>query len=670
MIQGYSPSSDPLNVYNELIHTKFREGYTLQKGVEFERLTFGQLKQDNSKIEDIYQLLRKHESSIGQRLSTSSRDIELPFDLNKKIREDSLCDRFRQVFNDKEIEGYTYRLIPGYFGPEQKHPEEYPFLLEVFLVESKPKYKIEEEDYDDDDDDKEEDEDEDEYNSNEKKLHLSQSVNFSPTMYLDSLNDEDSDSEVFVYQNNDDGKIETSYGIKDILRNCGYDTDNNGHRRLIDYAFVNLISPRIEYIGGGKVRLELKPFGSVGQGLYDFIKSPKLKGKPKNSKDPMRQELKDLIYRERHPYKIATGKLNVKDLDPWDQSHIFYTLRVILIDKGYENVDASRQYITSQIKSVCWEIGIEVRGKGFKRHELGINAAERAQLYSDNKVYGVTFVELEELMKKGTDLLVIEKESIANLLMSYANAKGVSILNTRGFLVENAEELADLAEKEGCNIAILTDWDSSGLVIASKLPKAYRIGIDEKTLEKLKLDKENVEEKVQPQKKKGKKKKKDTHLPKLKKISQDQIPKPYTKEEWNRMVRYLEENTNAEGKKIRKRIEINSVITAVGKEKLWDYIKEELERVFTKRDYNRAISIPEYVIPEDFELFQKKVIEYITEFQKPIKEGWMERLRNNTHKGLLDVNLYKKIIEEEMRNHIDEDEFYNWIKEEFKMSFD
>jgi hypothetical protein len=144
---------------------------------------------------------------------------------------------------------------------------------------------------------------------------------------------------------------------------------------------VNLISPRIEYVGGGKARLEMKPFGSdpsVGQELYNFIKSPKLKGKPKNSKDPIRLELKNLVYRERHPFKIANGTLDVNDLDPWDQSHIFYTLRVILITKGYENVDKSRQYITSQIKGVCWEIGLEVRGKGFKRHELGINAAERA----------------------------------------------------------------------------------------------------------------------------------------------------------------------------------------------------------------------------------------------------------------------------------------------------
>ncbi len=71
----------------------------------------------------------------------------------------------------------------------------------------------------------------------------------------------------------------------------------------------------------------------------------------------------------------------------------------------------------------------------------------------------------------------------------------------RGFLTEDAEDLSELARENKCNIATLTDWDSSGLVISSKLPKAYRIGIDEKTLEKLELEKEVVQEIVQQKKK-------------------------------------------------------------------------------------------------------------------------------------------------------------------------
>jgi hypothetical protein len=75
-------------------------------------------------------------------------------------------------------------------------------------------------------------------------------------------------------------------------------------------------------------------------------------------------------------------------------------------------------------------------------------------------------------------------------------------------------------------------------------------------------------------------------------------------------------------------------------------------------------------MPEDFEIFKENVTKYITEFQKPIKEEWMERLRNGTYKGLLNVELYKKLIEEELRKVVKKDEVYDRIKVEFKMYFE
>ena len=47
----------------------------------------------------------------------------------------------------------------------------------------------------------------------------------------------------------------------------------------------------------------------------------------------------------------------------------------------------------------------------------------------------------------------------------------------------------------------------------------------------------------------------------------------------------------------------------------------------------------------------------------------MEKLRNGTYKGLLDVELYKKLIEEELRNFVEKDEVDDRIKEEFKKMF-
>ena len=91
-------------------------------------------------------------------------------------------------------------------------------------------------------------------------------------------------------------------------------------------------------------------------------------------------------------------------------------------------MNVNRDYITKQIRPVCND------DFGKKRHELGIIAAERAQLYSKGQSLGVGFDQLENLMEKGTDLLVIEKEGVADVLAPFADQKGIAILNTRGFL--------------------------------------------------------------------------------------------------------------------------------------------------------------------------------------------------------------------------------------------
>ncbi len=536
LIRSFESSNDSLNVYEELIHTDFREGWTLEKSKEFETLTFGELKQDDRKIENIYQLLKDNVPSIREKQSASSRDLELPFDIKQNIRRKALTERFEQVFTG--IDSFAYKRIDGYFGPEEgtKNSVEYPFIVEIFLAESS------------------------EY---EKRLHFFPSVNLSPSMYINSLDDEDRNNEIFVFKtgSKDSDEIESSHAITEILNKCGFSFDEKKHRKSINFVFINLISPRIDYKTGGKIHLELKPFGSIAQDLYKFCKSPNIKGKnnKKNERpDSIRQELKYLIEEER-VFKIESNP-DLKIIDRWTQSTTFYTLRKILIDLGYRDVDKKRKYITRIIKDVCEELG-------YKRHELGIIAAERAQLYFDGRVLGVSFDQLEELMKKGTDLLVIEKEGIADVLMDFANRWGIAILNSRGFLTEYATELSELAEQNGCNIAILTDWDSSGLLISSNLPNAYRIGIDLKTLEKFGLRKEDVEEKVLQ------KKENDNHLKKLKKLSCEQIPSPYSISDWYQMIKYLEG---------RKRIEIDSVIARVGSKAFSDFIIKELDKIFLR----------------------------------------------------------------------------------------
>ena len=623
LIHSFESSNDSLNVYEEFIHTDFREGYTLEKTKDFETLTFGDLKRNDSKIENIYHLLKDNVPSIRERQSTSLRDIELPFDIKQNIRSKALCERFEQVFFGG-LDGFAYKRIDGYFGPEDNNPVEFPFIVEIFLVETS------------------------EY---EKRLCFFPSVNLTPSIYYNSFDDEDRNNKIFTFKtsNNNNNEIESSHAITEILSKCGFSFDKKKHRKSINFVFINLISPRIEYKTGGKINLELKPFGSIAQDLYKFCKSPNIKGKnnKKNERpDSIRQELKYLIEEERI-CKVESNPDFLKIIDRWTQSTTFYTLRKILIDLGYRDVDKKRKYITRIIKDACEDLG-------YKRHELGIIAAERAQLYFDGQVLGVSFDQLEELMKKGTDLLVIEKEGIADVLMRFANSLGIAILNSRGFLTEYATELSDLAGQNGCNIAILTDWDSSGLLISSNLPNAYRIGIDFKTLEKFGLRKEDVEEKVLQQHDS------DNHLKNLKKLSREQIPSPYSISDWKQMIKYLEG---------RRRIEIDSVIARVGSKVFWDFIIKELSSKFSNRNYNRSIDIPEYVSPKIVGDFFTNIQNKISELQSEERQKIKSELENT--EGFLDLNRKKAEIENALRSIAQEkiDEITQFISDEFKKKF-
>ena len=50
--------------------------------------------------------------------------------------------------------------------------------------------------------------------------------------------------------------------------------------------------------------------------------------------------------------------------------------------------------------------------------------------------------EIDELSLYGVDMLIIEKEGIAEQLSLFADQKGIALLNTRGFLTDYAEVLS------------------------------------------------------------------------------------------------------------------------------------------------------------------------------------------------------------------------------------
>ena len=84
-----------------------------------------------------------------------------------------------------------------------------------------------------------------------------------------------------------------------------------------------------------------------------------------------------------------------------------------------------------------------------------------------------------------------------------------------------------------------------------------------------------------------------------------------------------------------KRIEIDSVLKAVGNETFWNYIIKELDANFLDRDYNRSIEVPEYVPQKEVDDLFTNIKNIIIKVQA---EEW-ERIKNELKnvKRFLDV---------------------------------
>jgi len=283
---------------------------------------------------------------------------------------------------------------------------------------------------------------------------------------------------------------------------------------------------------------------------------------------------------------------------------------------GYADEELDRETITGYIEQICDEMKIT-------REDCGIYAADRAQLYFRGKTYDIGFDDLEELAQKGVDMLIIEKEGGAEQLAPLAAKKGIALLNARGFLVKYAIRLAEIAGKHGCNIAILSDLDIYGLTICSKIPNVYRIGISFETLRYFNLNLEDVEE--------------EYNAPSF----DMDFSKFATEEE----LEYLKT----------KRIEIDSVMIAVNdNQKFWEGIIKKFEERFPTRDYNRAIDIPEHVVPTTLEKLNDMVRILSTRLTQDKCNEISSKYRD--YKGFIDdVDEEEKANSEELKTVIEKD---------------
>ncbi|MGE5662091.1 MAG: hypothetical protein ACM3X1_07580, partial [Ignavibacteriales bacterium] len=282
------------------------------------------------------------------------------------------------------------------------------------------------------------------------------------------------------------------------------------------------------------------------------------------------------------------------------------------------------------VRDICDSLGI-------RRADIGILAGEAGHMFYRGNHYAVSLDDLNGLKNMGVIVLIIEKRGIAELLRDIAAPYGIALLSTQGFLTENVLDLAVLAERNRGKVAILTDYDISGMVIAHQVPEVPRIGIDEDTLESLGIlrKQHDLEEYYTPNKK---------HLATV----EEDVDGDY----YDVDIEYLSEY----------RIEINAVRKEVGSEAFWEWIIEKLDDEFGEDlNYNRAVKIPdsEEFVPDELTEFYNMVTNRI---DGVLNDEWMKEYRKlehyNTTKeadGIIeDIPAYEEALGDQFQDVVDE----------------
>ncbi len=596
--------NNDLHIY-EVLQKTFREGSNMKK-TSLTAMTVGQLKQSPDHINELYTQMRKTMEPLS-----SPSNLMLPFNSNKKARMNALRERIQQKGIFFSISDMKYKSKYGYY--KLNNGSEFPFFFEIAVVHS---------------------------NNILHNLDVIESLNSSamPGSYSFMIG---ADDDTFHWQTQSDKRsnnsIHTSRTIFDILDYYGYSHDKDKCKKPQGLIILNLISPRIDYKSYGKSIIDLEPFVDLvaettvkacSGGLNSRISLARINGGKEVEDSSVIGLLRRLL---RQRFDLVKQDPSLNDRQKWTQSTVFYHLRQILLSYGYSNEEIDRQYITSQIKAVCEKY------LGVKREEIGITAADRAQLYFKGKYYDVGLEEISDLIEYGTDMLIVEKEGVVKQLAPFSDEKGIALLNTRGFLTEYASILSEQSHKNGCNIAILTDFDASGLLIANGIPNVYRIGIDFDTLNYFGLSYSTVEESYKP---------KPNHLKPLQKLAEDSLFDLIGEDDDDlcEEVEYVSE----------KRIEIDSVMAALNDNSaFWGFVLSKLEEKFPTRNYNRAIDIPEYVTPDCLRALNDKVREKSTAILEKERIKMKEKFSNV--KGFLNVKQYDRSVPKQLKMIIEHD---------------
>jgi 5S rRNA maturation endonuclease (ribonuclease M5) len=396
------------------------------------------------------------------------------------------------------------------------------------------------------------------------------------------------------------GKRESAYSLGSLLERFDL---KKGEGAVV---VLHVLCPNLNVKDYAKSTYDFSSTGSnIAQALYEVCRyNPRERFKGAGGKSVAVQHLEKELERRQSVLK----EKNVIPPEEWTtQQGLFYKVR----NEMGGHVDAQRDSIIAAILRTCREMG---GGDSSYREKLGIKAAVRAQFFHRGQEHAVSFDSIEWLSDKGSDLILIEKEGVAEILAPYAKRRGFAIVNTRGFAAEYAKQIVKLAEVRKGNVFVLTDWDDSGLVMAHNLQGFVRIGVDNEMIVEAgkyagrSLQKKDVEEAYKPSPK---------HY--------SSLPDDEKKDVANT------------------RVEIDALLAAVGPEALWKTIEAAITRNARVRDLTRSIA-PEIHLPEYISDPLERIRQAALEAGKPLLEKRMKRIRT-WRGGLVEVDEVERSIE-------------------------
>jgi hypothetical protein len=287
------------------------------------------------------------------------------------------------------------------------------------------------------------------------------------------------------YWTNKAGNYFHADGMRELLAACEFSTHISvPQRRKASLLLLNLQTPCAEWQGSaGKTRINLEPYQKMIAETVSKLayKIPSLHGKgiptiwDTGLGGYYRPFLKEFL-KNRH----AQIKRNPSDVvkDRLTQSGVWYRVRPKMIAAGFKprkkitdgkgreisDWNSVRKGFTSSINEVIKELWPD---GSVTRESLGIVAKARAMLYINGHVYPVSFDSKEELARiKVTDMIIVEKEGITDVLLDAAQKYRIALVATAGHFTEYVRDLMRLASEVGrINVCVLTDYDIDGINI-------------------------------------------------------------------------------------------------------------------------------------------------------------------------------------------------------------